>query len=170
MKAELPLQLTCRSFDRSNGSIGVVSLECAVTSAGEGHAGLIFCLALIIVGPNLPGCDIEELRDGTIRRAEPVGRSMQARVYQGAFQARLHVRNDKRAADAIQPFGPGLFSIGLAEYKRAGLAVEQIVKGVAVRHRNKPPATPLNLGVKQYGDLGGVPIVCVVGSELKVPL
>src|SRR5262249_35689066 len=155
---ELPLELSGCRIERSNGAIGIVALEGAMPPTGKRDAGLVFSFILEIVSTDFAGGDVKESGNRAIRRTEPVRCSMQARIHQCAFGARLHIWNDNRTPSAIQSLGPGLLRIGLAIHKLAGLAVQQVVERVPVGHRYQPPAAPLNIRVKQYRNLGGVPI------------
>src|SRR5258708_1221941 len=106
MKPKLPPELAGGCIESSNGAVGIISLERAMASPGERDARLVFGLVLIIVSSNFSGGDVEEFSDRTIGRAGPVGRSMQAGIYQSAFQPRLHFRHRDPTPMAIQPPRP----------------------------------------------------------------
>ena len=69
----------------------------------------------------------------------------------------------------IQTFGPGLRCEWFSQQKLPGLAVQHVVKGVAMRPINQLPTAALKLVIHQHRHLNRVPIVHVVGYVLEIP-
>ena len=69
-----------------------------------------------------------------------------------------------------RPSGPGLLGVGCAKQELAGLSVQHVEEGVAVRKEHQLPLFAVERCVGQNRNLGRVPVVDVVRCELEVPL
>src|ERR1022692_2499302 len=69
----------------------------------------------------------------------------------------------------VQATGPIHVRERLAEEELAGGTVEDVEKSVAVTPIHQLARAAVPVGVHQHGDLRGVIVVTIVGSELKIP-
>src|SRR5262249_56408707 len=88
---------------------------------------------------------------------------------QRSFVARIHSWLRARAALCVEPLRPCLLSVRGAADELAGLAIEHVVEGVAVGHRDKLARAAADRRVEEDRDLVRVPVVHVVRRELEVP-
>src|SRR5262249_3434550 len=115
--------------------------------------------------------EIKELRIGIVAGRHPVVSSVNAWPDQIiSLVGRILIRVDDRTALFINLLRPGLTHILFGQQEGARYTVEDIMEAVAAWDDHQFARTPVKRRIEQDRDLRGVPIVCVVRSELEMPL
>src|SRR5262245_20598094 len=173
--AMLPLDLSRlrRHGDQTAPALfGPKTRSTATATAEVGFARSEFRgVGLEVTTPLLARIEIKELRIGIVAGRHPVVAAVHAgpdRVV--AFRARLLIRVENRTALFIKLLRPGLLHILFGQQEGARYTVEDIMEAVAAGHDHQFARASVKRRIEQDRNLRGVPIVCVVRSELEIPL
>src|SRR5579859_861665 len=88
VKRKFPGLLSRGKVERAYGTRGFHTGDATEATRAEKIAGIVFGHAEIKAGRFLTGRDIEQARLRTVRRAEPVGASMEPWIHHGPFGRR----------------------------------------------------------------------------------
>ncbi len=117
--------------------------------------------------------------DGQIKepclRAEgrwiPICPSLRARHHRNSpFWLRPERGVFDRPAVLVQAGRPGLLDERLAQQELSGGSVQHVEEAVAVGPQHHFAWFALPVDIREYGNLGGVPVILVAGRELEIPL
>src|SRR5262245_33640813 len=173
--AMLPLDLSSlrRHGDQTSPALfGTETRPTATAPAEEGFAWSEFRgVGFKVTTPFLARIEIKELRIGIVAGRHPVVAAIHAgpdRII--AFVGRILIRVENRTALFINLLRPGLLHVLFGQQEFTRYTVEDIMEAVAAGVDHQFARTPVNRRIEQDRNLRGVPIVCVVRSELEMPL
>ena len=99
---EFPPQGAGSRIEGPYGAIRTVTSGDSLAATIERGPGDILCVPLVVVGTHLSDGHIEEACGGAVRGTKPVGRALQARIDQSAFDRRLLIGDANGSASGIK--------------------------------------------------------------------